>query len=38
MVLPPHPGSDITLIAFSAVVLDFFHSNAKRIEPQLANP
>jgi hypothetical protein len=38
MVLPPHPGSNIALIAFSAVAPDIFHSNAKRIEPQLANP
>jgi hypothetical protein len=38
MVLPPHPGSDITLIAFGVVALDIFHLSAKRIELQLANP
>jgi hypothetical protein len=38
MVLPSHLGSDIALIAFGVAALDIFHSNAKRIEPQLANP
>jgi hypothetical protein len=38
MVLPLHPGSDIALIAFGAMVLDIFHLNAKRIELQLATP